>query len=132
MGNSIIAFTISQATTTTLRCPAKNRKTIMKWFLLRRFLKTAEALQVKGLAQHPFLSSGSGGEEELEEEEEETEDVEQQGEQEEDPRPLAWSGDQQKTPSFKQVGVMEYMKTINTIFGGGGGVSCAFKRKKSN
>jgi hypothetical protein len=70
-----------------------------------RFLKTAEALQVKGLAQHPFLSSSSGpeeeeGEEEGEEgEEEEEEDVEVEDDDNHSSR-SAWPHDKS---AFKQV-----------------------------
>ncbi len=57
---------------------------------------------MKGLAQHPFLSTSSGEEEEEaeeeEEEEEEGEDLSMRG------REAAWPQDQEKS-SFKQVGI---------------------------
>ena len=43
---------------------------------LGRFLKTAEALQVKGLAEHPNISSKVEKDDEDEEEEEEEEELE--------------------------------------------------------
>jgi hypothetical protein len=64
---------------------------------------------VKGLAQHPFLSTSSGEEEEEaeeeEEEEEEGEDLSMRG------REAAWPQDHEKS-SFKQVCIIDlYIQT---------------------
>ena len=72
-----------------------------------RFLKTAEALQVKGLAQHPFLSPPSGTEEEedMEDVQEEEDEVEEEEEPNgHTPRP-AWV---QEKSTFKQVGYIHH------------------------
>jgi len=76
-----------------------------------RFLKTAEALQVKGLAQHPFLSTSSGEEEEEEEVEEEEEEEPCSAGQDLSmrSRAAAWPQPQAK-PCFKQVGTTNWWK----------------------